>query len=192
MDEKYKAKLMGQGARRWDAVVRHYYGGPDTDQAPYTGNLHELGTDIDGVESKIRRFYDDLPDRTPVRITVEILGEPRLDLPRWSLLEPHFYGPETGRAPWPENYAYYSEACLHGRCYKCDGLSAIARDLPYPQQRARGPCRCEHHEPGFLPDPTKSKNLARLYHKLKPGSVDAYTCHITKCALHYPRVALAP
>jgi hypothetical protein len=125
------------------AIVRHYYSG---DHAPYRGNLHDETTDAE-ITGFLDDYFRNLPDRAPIQITITILGEPRLDLPKWVLLEPHFYGPERGRAPWPKNYAYYSEACLkHGKHEGCDKLSMMARDLPYPQGHKRGPCRCECHE----------------------------------------------
>jgi hypothetical protein len=81
-------------------LVRKYYAEStvrDGLYAPYRAMLHNLKTDEKGgqyVDEAIKDFLNDLPDRTPIKITIEV-GTPRTDLPRWVLLEPNHYGPET-------------------------------------------------------------------------------------------------
>lgn len=81
-------------------LVRKYYAESTVREglyASYRAMLHNLKTDEKGdqyTDQAIKDFLSELPDRTPIKITIEV-GKPRTDLPRWVLLEPHHYGPET-------------------------------------------------------------------------------------------------
>lgn len=79
-------------------LIREHYGDRTFTHAPYGANLHDPESDEmlgQFISEDLKNCLYRIPDRSPIRITVEVISPPETHRPRWVLIEPHIYGPET-------------------------------------------------------------------------------------------------